>query len=193
MTAVLKLICQGETLANKNSRFPCDDPLTDMSLKQAHQLKACFGPFNKIWTAPALAAQQTALELGLRGEPAQELAEPGYGHWAGTPIKKVVAQDEEAFQRWLLGEAPPGGESIAQVMARTGTWLSLHVADRGCQCAIVSSGVIRAMVVRLLDAPASAFQRIDILPLSVTTLRSNGKRWHLTCLGRALDEVRPGC
>lgn len=61
---------------------------------------------------------------------------------------------------------------MAQVMVRTGAWLSLRAAGRGCQCAIVSSGVIRAMVIQLLDAPVSAFQRIDILPLSMTVLRS---------------------
>jgi broad specificity phosphatase PhoE len=190
MTAIMQLICQGETLANRQSRFPSDDPLTEASLKQVHQLKECVGPFTKIWTAPALAARQTQRELGLCGEPVPELAEPGYGRWAGIPIKTVIEQDEGAFQRWFSGEAPPGGESMAQVMARTGTWLPQRVAERECQCAIVSSAVIRAIVIQLLDAPVSAFQLIDILPLSVTTLRSNGKRWHLSCLGGRLEVLR---
>lgn len=187
MTSVIQLICQGETLANRNSRFPFDDPLTETSLNQVRQLKECFGSFSKIWTAPELASQQTAQGLGLRSETVAELAEPGYGTWAGIPIKKVVEQDEEALQRWLAGEAPPGGESIAQVMARAGAWLSLRVAEQGCQCAIVSSAVIRAIVIQRLGAPVSAFQQIDIQPLSMTLLRSNGKRWHLSGLGSRLD------
>lgn len=193
MTSVIQLICQGETLANRHSRFPFDDPLTETSLNQIHQLKACFGPFSHIWTAPEQASWQTAQGLGLSGEPVEELAEPGYGSWAGIPIKTVVEQNDGAIQRWLSGEAPPGGESIAQVMVRTGSWLSRRVAERGEQCAVVSSGVIRAMVIQLLDAPVSAFQRIDILPLSMTVLRSNGKRWHLSCLGIHAGCVKPGC
>lgn len=188
MTAIIQLICQGETLANRYSRFPSDDPLTKISVEQAHQKKEYVGSFSKIWIAPELGARQTTLELGLTGEAVLELAEPGYGRWAGLPIKKVIEQDERAFYCWFSGEAPPGGESIAQVMVRTGAWLSLRVAERGCQCVIVSSAVIRAMVIQLLEAPVSAFQRIDILPLSKTVLRSNGKRWHLSCLGNPLDE-----
>lgn len=187
MTSVIQLICQGETLANRNSRFPFDDPLTETSLNQVRELRQRFGPFSQIWTAPELAARQTTRELGLRGESVPELAEPGYGRWAGSPIKKVVEQDYGEFQRWLSGEAPPGGESIAQVMDRAGTWLSVRAADRGGQGAIVSSAVIRAIVIQLLNAPVSAFQLIDIQPLSVTMLRSNGKRWHLACLGKEMD------
>ncbi|UDJ81471.1 histidine phosphatase family protein [Kosakonia oryzae] len=186
MAFVMQLICQGETLANRNSRFPFDDPLTETSVNQLRQLKECVGPFSKVWTAPDLPARQTTSALGLCGESVAELAEPGYGHWAGIPIKKVIEQEHGAFQCWLSGDAPPGGENIVQVMARTGRWLSLRVAERGCQCAIVSSTVIRAIVIQLLDAPASSFQLIDIQPLSMTQLSSNGKRWHLSCLGRRM-------
>lgn len=189
MALVMQLICQGETLANKKSRFPFDDPLTQSAVHQLHQLKAFVGPFSKTWTAPDLPARQTTFALGLCGESVAELAEPGYGRWAGVPIKKVIAQEPKQFQSWLSGEAPPGGENIAHVMARVEMWMSLRVADRGCQCAIVSSAVIRAIVIQLLNAPVNAFPLIDIHPLSRTLLRSNGKRWHLICLGR--DEWEP--
>ncbi|WP_244316634.1 histidine phosphatase family protein [Kosakonia arachidis] len=175
----MQLICQGETLANRNSQFPFDAPLTETSVSRVHELKKCVGPFSKIWTAPDLPARQTTCELGLEGESVPELMEPSYGSWTSIPIKQIIEQEHEAFQCWLSGDAPPGGENIAQVMARTRTWLSQRIADQGCQCAIVSSAVIRAIVIQLLDAPASSFQLIDIHPLSMTLLRSNGKRWHL--------------
>lgn len=190
MAFVMQLICQGETLANRNSRFPFDDPLTETSVNQLRQLKECVGPFSKVWTAPDLPARQTISALGLCGESVPELAEPGYGRWAGLPIKKVIEQEHGEFQCWLTGDAPPGGENIVQVMARTKKWLSLRVAERGCQCAIVSSAVIRAIVIQLLSAPASSFQLIDIQPLSITQLSSNGKRWHLICLGKAGREMQ---
>lgn len=188
MALVMQLICQGETLANRKSKFPSDDPLSDISMNQIRQLKEYVGPFSKIWISPGQPARQTASGLGLSGEPVPELAEPGYGRWAGIQVKKVIEQEGGAFQYWLSGGAPPGGESIMQVMARTGTWLSLMVSEQGHQCAIVSSAVIRAIVIQLLDAPASSFHLIDIQPLSMTQLSSNGKRWHLTCLGKKLEE-----
>lgn len=183
MTCVMQLICQGETLANRNSRFPFDDPLTEVSQKQAQELKGCFGPFSKTWTAPDQAACQTSRELGFLSESVWELAEAGYGRWKGVSIKKVIEQDYGTFQCWLSGEAPPEGEKIAQVMARTGIWLSRRVSDRGIHCAVASSTVIRAIVIQILDAPASSLQLIDILPLSTTLLRSDGKRWHVVSLG----------
>lgn len=193
MTTVIQLICQGETLANRHARFPSDDPLSDTALKHFPLRTAGVGPFTKIWTAPEQAARQTMRGMGLQGQCVAELAEPGYGCWSGMPIKTVLEQDEAAFQRWLAGEAAPGGESVAQVMMRTAAWLSQRVADRGCQCAIVSPAVIRAIIIHLLDAPVGAFQRIDIHPLSMTVLRSNGKRWHLSSQTRVFQEGRqPG-
>ncbi|MDE1188045.1 MAG: histidine phosphatase family protein [Pantoea sp.] len=182
MVAVLQLICQGETLANRHSRFPADDALSETSRLAAQQMQGGIAPGSQIWLAPELAAQQTALALGLAGRSVQALAEPAYGLWAGMPIKAVIMQHSEDFQRWLAGEAAPGGEGMAQLVARTGAWLSGSIADRQPQCAIVSAVVIRAMVIGLLGAPASAFQLIDIAPLSITTLRGDGKRWHLTSI-----------
>ncbi|QGY32755.1 histidine phosphatase family protein [Pantoea cypripedii] len=182
MAAVLQLICQGETLANRHSRFPANDALSDASRLAAHRMQGCIEADSKIWLAPALAAQQTAQALGVAGHSATALAEPACGLWAGMPIKAVMTQHGEDFQRWLAGEAAPGGEGVAQLVLRTGEWLSGRVAERQPQCAIVSAAVIRAVVIGLLGAPVSAFRLIDIAPLSITTLRGDGKRWHLTSI-----------
>ncbi|MBP2200270.1 histidine phosphatase family protein [Pantoea cypripedii] len=182
MAAVLQLICQGETLANRHSRFPANDALSEASRLAAQQMQGGIAPGSQIWLAPELAAQQTAQALGAVGQSVPALAEPAYGLWAGMPIKAVITQHGEDFQRWLAGEAAPGGEGVAQLLARTDSWLSGYVADRQPQCAIVSAAVIRAMVIGLLGAPVSAFQLIDIAPLSITTLRGDGKRWHLTSI-----------
>lgn len=92
MTSVIQLICQGETLANRHSRFPFDDPLTKTSLNQIHQLKACFGPFSHIWTATERASWQTAQGLGLCGEPVAELAEPGTAVGQVSRSKRLLSR-----------------------------------------------------------------------------------------------------
>ncbi|ERK05846.1 putative phosphotransferase protein [Pantoea sp. AS-PWVM4] len=177
MAITLQLICQGETLANRQSRFPADDPLCEQALPQR------FGPYSQIWIAASVASIQTAQALGLSGEQVTALVEPGYGRWSGLAIRDVMTQEPDVFMRWLKGEAPPDGESLQQLMVRCEGWLTQCVALRGLHCVIVSSAVIRAMVVTVLGAPPHAFNAIDIHPLSVTQLRSDGKRWHL-CPGK---------
>ena len=49
------------------------------------------------------------------------------------------------------------------------------------------AAVIRAAVLIVLDAPASAFWRIDVEPLSLTDLRFDGRRWALRALGLAVE------
>ncbi|ADU72713.1 histidine phosphatase family protein [Pantoea sp. At-9b] len=180
MSATLQLVCQGETLANRQSRFPADDPLCEPALLQR---RSGFASYSKIWTAPGVASLQTAQALGLSGEPVAALVEPDHGRWSGLAIRDVMKQEPDVFLRWLEGAAPPEGESLQQLMLRCEAWLAQHVAERGQHCAVVSSAIIRAMVVSLLGAPVRAFNAIDVHPLSVTELRSDGKRWHV-CLGK---------
>lgn len=129
MRASLTLICQGETAASRGSHFPCDDPLEAREWQRARQLQSSVARYHRVWFAPDAAA------LSLQGTPVTELAEPDYGIWAGRPVHEVMMQDAEAFQAWLEGAAPPGGESRAQLLARCGSWLAKHVDIRGRHCA----------------------------------------------------------
>ncbi|HBM3286091.1 TPA: histidine phosphatase family protein [Klebsiella michiganensis] len=182
MRASLTLICQGETAASRGSHFPCDDPLEAREWQRARQLQSSVARYHRVWFAPDAAARQTAAALSLHGTPVTELAEPDYGIWAGRPVREVMMQDAEAFQAWLEGAAPPGGESRAQLLARCGSWLAKHVDIRGRHCAIAPAAAIRATIVDVLGAPLHSFARIDIHPLSITELRSDGRRWNLCLL-----------
>ncbi len=183
MNAVMHLICQGETLANRNTRFPANDELSETASVALSKMRVDIRAESKIWLAPEVAARQTAAALGLRGEVVAQLAEPDYGHWAGLPVKQVIKDNSAAFHRWLSCDAPPGGESISAIISRTGEWLSRNAGAQEHHCVIVSAAVIRAMITGLLDAPFSAFQRIDIAPLSRTILSSTGTRWNICTLG----------
>ncbi|MGE9552875.1 histidine phosphatase family protein [Erwinia amylovora] len=182
----MHLICQGETLANRHSRFPNNDELSETATANLNPLKVDISAESKIWLAPELAARQTAAAMRLKGDVVTQLAEPDYGHWAGLPVKQVIKDDSAAFHRWLGGDAPPGGESISAIISRTGEWLSRNAGAKHDHCVIASAAVIRAMIMSLLDAPSGAFQRIDIAPLSRTILTSNGSRWNISTLGEKL-------
>lgn len=186
MNAVMHLICQGETLANRHTRFPANEEISETASAALSQMKVDIRAGSKIWLAPEVAARQTAAALRLKGEVITQLAEPDYGQWAGLPVKQVMRDNSAAFHRWLSCDAPPGGESIAAVILRTGEWLSRNAGVQGHHCAIASAAVIRSMITGLLDAPLIAFQRIDIAPLSRTILTSTGSRWNICTLGEKL-------
>jgi broad specificity phosphatase PhoE len=76
--------------------------------------------------------------------------------------------------------APHGGESLAQVLARVRGWLDAQAGLSGTAVAITHAGVVKAAVVAALDAPPSAFWRIDVAPLSVTELHAHDGRWTVT-------------
>lgn len=122
---------------------------------------------------------RASLTLICQGETA---ASRGSHFPCDDPLEAREWQDAEAFQAWLEGAAPPGGESRAQLLARCGSWLAKHVDIRGRHCAIAPAAAIRATIVDVLGAPLHSFARIDIHPLSITELRSDGRRWNLCLL-----------
>ncbi|WP_371823856.1 histidine phosphatase family protein [Phyllobacterium sp. 628] len=75
--------------------------------------------------------------------------------------------------------APHGGESLTTFLARIADWMSAHGDDGGHTIIVTHASVVRAAIVHALQAPAAAFWRVDIEPLSVTHMGSDGRRWML--------------
>ncbi len=115
---------------------------------------------------------------GLRGQDT--------GRWAGRTLDEVAAEDPAGVQRWLTDPAyaPPGGESLTELIARVGA--ELAGLAPGTHRAVVEQAVVRAAVVHALRLPAEAFWRLDVRPDSVTTLTGRAGRWNLL-VGSPLD------
>ena len=79
--------------------------------------------------------------------------------------------------------APHGGESIPQVMERVASWIREPGRDKIHTVAITHAAVIRAAIVHVIEAQLQSFWRIDVTPLSLTDLRTNGRRWVLRSMG----------
>ena len=108
------------------------------------------------------------------------LAGPATGAWAGRTLDEVAAEDPQAVRRWLTDPeyAPPGGgESVAALIARTGTHLAALAP--GTHRALVAQAVVRAAVVAALELPPATFWRLDVRPATVTTLSGRAGRWNL--------------
>lgn len=82
------------------------------------------------------------------------------------------------------------GETIPQLMQRVAAWMAERGRDPGRTVAVTHAAVIRAAIVHVIQAQLPSFWRIDVLPLSQTELRTNGRRWVLRSLGpmQANDE-----
>ena len=76
--------------------------------------------------------------------------------------------------------APHGGESLTALLARVRAWLEEQAALDGTAIAITHGGVVKAAVVAALDAPPSAFWRVDVSPLAITELHAHDGRWTVT-------------
>jgi broad specificity phosphatase PhoE len=180
MTTRVELICHAATAATRHTAFPGDEPLP---------VTGTAGPLPRIHRAlsgPELRCRQTAEMLGLEPEIDERLRECDYGTWRGRTLEELTGAEPDAVQAWLgdPGATPHGGESIVDLIARVGAWLD-GLPDTGRRIGVVTHpSVIRAVLVHVLRAAPESFWRIDIAPLSRTSLAVGRGVWTLTGLGR---------
>ncbi|WP_160011453.1 histidine phosphatase family protein [Rhizobium sp. 18055] len=181
MMTRLTLICHGATAANRQARFPLDEPLEDGAMAEAPALAQQLPRASRVFTSPALRARQTADALGLTAEMAPALADCDYGRWAGQSIMALQQSEPDALATWMsdVDAAPHGGETIAALRDRLLPWMQEQSGAGGHAIAISHAALIRVAILIALQAPLSAFWRIDIDPLSTVRMTSNGTRWSL--------------
>jgi broad specificity phosphatase PhoE len=81
---------------------------------------------------------------------------------------------------------PHGGESLVGLLDRVGDWLSLPRPENARIVAITHPSIVRAVLVRILRAPAESFWLMDVTPLSQTRLTGAGGRWTLRETGHPI-------
>jgi broad specificity phosphatase PhoE len=175
----LTLVRHGATAATRRASFPGDEPLEPTALAQAHGLAPHLGRYDAVWSSPAPCARETAAALGLIGMASAELNDADAGAWRGRTLAEIERSEPDALAAWMHDPtvAPPGGESVLEVLARVGRWLDERAGDGRRILAVTHSIVIRAAVVHALTAPPAAAWRIDVAPLSRTILHARGGRW----------------
>lgn len=171
------------TAATRAAGFPADEPLDERGRADAARLAATLPVRREALSSPALRCRQTAEAAGLQApaiEPA--LRECDFGAWAGRTLADVHAAEPDAAAAWMLDPdaCPHGGESLTALAERVAGWLERQAAGDGCVVAITHGGVVKAAVVRALDAPLEAFWRIDVAPLAITELHAHDGRWTVT-------------
>ncbi len=180
----LILVSHAATAAVRSASFPAGEPLE--ATGEADALKAASGlrPAERVFCAPSVAARQTAAALGLEATVEPMICDCDFGRWAGRPTATVARDEPEAFLTWMTdpNSAPHGGEAVADLLLRVGSWVDGCGQQPGTTIAVTHSAVIRAAIVGAIEATAATFWHLDVGPLSQTWLRSNGTRWTLRSL-----------
>lgn len=151
--------------------------LTDEGRAQAAAAARFLMPscIKALFTSPLERTAQTADvigdHLGLEAEEVAALNEVDYGSWTGrrfTSLTRTKLWDR--VQRWPSAARFPGGETLAEVQAR-----SVAVLDELCArhpkaalCCVTHAEVIRLVAAYYLGVHIDLFQRIVIAPASVS-------------------------
>jgi len=185
MAPRVTLICHTTTRALRAATFGGDDPIDEVGKAKAERLAGTLRRVDQCWTSPALRARETAAALGLTATVDERLRDCDFGRWTGLKLSQVIVREPRKLISWMSNPstAPHGGETIPQVMERVVAWIREPDRTKGHTVAITHASVIRAAIVHVIEAQLQSFWRIDVTPLSLTDLRTNGRRWVLRSMG----------
>lgn len=181
MSTRLLLIAHAETEAQRQGRFGGDEGLNQRGLTATVDARERVPMSDAAFTSAARAARETASSLGLDGRPEPALSDLDLGAWRGRSLQDLAEQRPDAAAAWRADPdfADHGGESIETLVRRVGSWLESGKQRRGLTIAVTHVAVCRAAVVAVLTAPRLAFWSVDIAPLGLVALGSDGRRWAL--------------
>jgi broad specificity phosphatase PhoE len=153
-----------------------DIPLNARGRAEARQLAARLAnmEIGSVQSSPRARAVETAEIIaamaGVRVEVIPALDEIDFGAWAGRDF--VTLADDPSWHRWNNSRATastPGGETMAEAIARAVAHLELLAADRPVVC-VTHCDIIRGIVAHHLGLSVDRMLGFDCDPASVTTL-----------------------
>lgn len=148
-------------------------------------LKAKLPPDAFAVCSPARRTWETADSLGL--DPVREplFREQDFGAWTGRRHNDLAAELGDTYRDFWkspASNAPPGGESFVDQIARTVAGLASLPA--GDVVLVVHSGTIRAVLAITLDLTPEAALRFAIDPLSLTRIDRLDNGWRVVAVNR---------
>ena len=172
-----------------------DVPLADTFAAEAAQLRAKLpesAPGWRVLSSPAARCRRLADTLWPKPATITEdarLRELHFGTWENRPWAELPPAELNPWMADFVALAPPGGESFAQLHARTGALLAELLADLAAPPAVpvalvAHAGVVRSLLCHALGLPlAQAFQ-VNIDFASVSGLRHRQGRWEVRFVNR---------
>lgn len=177
----LTFVAHASTPAVRAAAFPLDEGLDDYGRKDAAEMADEFRNVPVVLASPAKRALETAAVLGYEPEIDVALRDIDLGSWAGRTLASIAETNADDLASWLSDPSavPHGGESVEALFARTSVWMQSMSNRQGRVLAITHPAVIRTAILAAIHAGPMSYWHIDIAPLSIVELTSNGRRWVL--------------
>jgi len=126
----------------------------------------------RVWASPwrrsREPAEHLASELGVPLAIDARIAELGFGRWEGRRYAEL--ERDPAFVAWMHDwreAAPPGGERLAELLARVAAWRADVDARGEVALAMTHAGVVRALRADARRVPYDAVVGERVTPLRV--------------------------
>lgn len=189
----LVILCRGATVANQQSRFSSDDPLLPRERARLSELARGLRRFETVLHAPERPAIETAAAFSPDAASCPALRDADYGRWNGRTVADVAERSPADLQRWMSdpSSTPHGGEPLETVQARAAAWLESRHAKGGNTLAVTHAIVLKLLFLHVTGAPLASIWRIDVEPLGMLALSSDGRRWALRSFGTGLPGGPP--
>ena len=179
--------------------YGSNDVQCDISDKAAFKILAEMLPSRGIWLTSHLSrAKLTARSIAQAGnaypKPIVEeaLGEQNFGYWQGSSWDEMKVLDPSAFEKFWeepARNAPPGGESFADLIERTANIIECYTSRHSGEdiVAVCHGGTIRAAIAHVLGLSPELGMSFSIDTLSVTRLehvdggllRGKGSTWRI--------------
>jgi broad specificity phosphatase PhoE len=190
MITRLALLAHGATPAQRRLSFPGDESIEPLAPAVAYRVQERIGTFELAWRGPERRAAETSESLGVSASPIAGLRAWSMGTWSGQRVVDIAEHEPVGFASWRTDPqaAPHGGESLNDLLDRVRSWLQQCETVATRTLVVTDPAVIRAALVCALDAGVSTFWRVDIAPLSLTTLQHTNSEWRVRSMGLDLGE-----
>jgi broad specificity phosphatase PhoE len=193
MSSRLIFIANASTPAVRAAAFPLNEGIDEFGRRDALVLAKEIRRDLIVLTSPAARAVETAAALGLDAKIDESLRDLDLGRWAGRALSDIAASEPSALESWLSDptSSPHGGETVDGLFARIAIWLKDVLSRREHIIAVTHPAVARAAILAAIHAGPASFWHIDIAPLGVVELSSNGLRWTLRSIKNRTSIDRP--
>jgi len=176
---VIDLLRHGEPLGGRRYRGQIDDPLSEKGWSEMWHAVSGETPWQLIITSPLRRcsefAHQLSKRLSLPLHLDERLKEVGFGAWEGLTQQQLQERDADILTRFYLDpqhNRPEDAETLESLSQRVAQAFDQAVSEHwGKHLLIIAhAGVIRSLLTRTLNAPASHMYRLSIGTASLSRI-----------------------
>jgi alpha-ribazole phosphatase len=189
-TTIIDILRHGEPVGGSKYRGWLDDPLSEKGWQQMRDAVEGRSEWQQIISSDLCRCADFAHKLGAECDLDVELnpgfREVGFGEWEGKSAEALLMEENEAISAFWhdpIRNTPPGGEPLPDFQQRViTTWQEMLNRHVGKHLLLVGhAGMMRILLLHLLDLPLESFYRFDPRNASIVRIRidsgRHGEQW----------------